>query len=120
MAAANAPPARPSAHPPAHRPPRPGRSNASLVAHLARAAVAFLRLPANADASVLDVSQNDGAQWACRDPAELAVAAAEGSPMGPLLRAVNAVADAVKAAFPGRDGRGSGGVILTRLLVASL
>eukprot|EP01049_Picozoa_sp_SAG25_P012529 SAG25_NODE_1710_length_2496_cov_1.985398_2_plen_153_part_00 len=36
----------------------------------------------------------------CQDPAELAIIAEEGSPMGPLLRAVNEIARAVAAAYP--------------------
>ena len=36
----------------------------------------------------------------CEDLAELAIIHAEGSPMGPLLRAVNAVADAIASEFP--------------------
>ena len=36
----------------------------------------------------------------CRDPAEMAIIDAERSPMGPLLRAINAVADAIVDEFP--------------------
>ena len=36
----------------------------------------------------------------CQDPGELAVIQAEGSPMGPLLRAVNEIARALAADFP--------------------
>ena len=36
----------------------------------------------------------------CQDPGELAITAEEGSPMGPLLRAVNEIARAVATAYP--------------------
>jgi len=75
-------------------------SNTSLVQYLIEKTRGFLRLPENAAATTIDVSQNDNAH-ACQDPAEKAIAEEEGSPMGPLLRAVNAIADAIKEEFPG-------------------
>eukprot|EP01052_Picozoa_sp_SAG31_P009791 SAG31_NODE_523_length_14545_cov_4.805067_8_plen_384_part_00 len=51
------------------------------------------------DATIISISQNDNSNM-CKDPAELAVIAEEGSPMGPLLRAVNEVARAVSAKYP--------------------
>ena len=43
--------------------------------------------------------QNDN-QQACQDPAELAVVKAEGSVMGPMLRAVNTIAAAISHDHP--------------------
>jgi hypothetical protein len=45
------------------------------------------------------ISQNDNLNQ-CESPEELAVAHAEGSPAGPLLRAINAIADAIVDEFP--------------------
>ena len=36
----------------------------------------------------------------CQSPEEMAITRAEGSPMGPLLRAVNAVAASIEEEFP--------------------
>ena len=51
--------------------------------------------------SVLRIwGQNDNGRY-CQDPAELAVIAEEGgTAMGPLLRAVNQIAEALAADFP--------------------
>ena len=73
--------------------------NASLVAHLIDKTRTFLRMPANANATIISISQNDNGLM-CRDPAEMAIIDAERSPMGPLLRAINAVADAIVDEFP--------------------
>lgn len=72
-------------------------SNASLVAFVTEQARKILR--ADANATILSISQNDnGVQ--CEDPAEKAVNDKEGSPIGALLNAVNAVADALADEFP--------------------
>ena len=73
--------------------------NASLVAHLIEKTRSFLRMPANENATIISISQNDNGLM-CRDPAEMAIIDAEKSPMGPLLRAINAVADAIVDEFP--------------------
>ena len=73
--------------------------NASLVAHLIEKTRSFLRMPANENATIISISQNDNGLM-CRDPAEMAIIDAERSPMGPLLRAINAVADAIVDEFP--------------------
>ena len=72
-------------------------SNASLVAFVIKQALAILA--EQPDAQILSVSQNDN-YARCESPAEEAINEAEGSPMGALLRAVNAVADAVRPAYP--------------------
>lgn len=51
------------------------------------------------DATIISVSQNDNHLY-CQQKEELAINAAEGSQIGTLLRAVNAVADAAAAPFP--------------------
>ena len=51
------------------------------------------------DANIISVSQNDNGHY-CNSSAEREVMEAEGSPMGPLLRAVNRVADAISEEFP--------------------
>eukprot|EP01051_Picozoa_sp_SAG22_P019457 SAG22_NODE_3597_length_1625_cov_1.144168_1_plen_485_part_01 len=70
-----------------------------LVAALIEAVKTDLRFGVNRNATVVSVSQNDGGT-PCNSSAELAVIDAEGSPAGPLLRAVNAVAEAIAAEFP--------------------
>jgi len=53
-------------------------------------------LNADPNATVISVTQNDGGgEGICHTPDEDAVTKEEGSPSGPLLRAVNAVADAI-------------------------
>lgn len=54
------------------------------------------------NATVISVTQNDGGgAGICHTPNEDAVTKEEGSPSGPLLRAVNAVADAIADDYPG-------------------
>jgi hypothetical protein len=72
-------------------------SNASLIAFVTTQVLGFLRTQPNA--TIISVSQNDNQNY-CRDPAELAIIAEEGSPMGPLLRAVNQIADGIREEFP--------------------
>ena len=50
-------------------------------------------------ATVISLSQNDNGNY-CKSPEELAVIQADGSPMGPLLRAVNAVAKSIAQSYP--------------------
>jgi hypothetical protein len=70
-----------------------------LIAQLIEAVRTDLHFGVNANATVVSVSQNDGGR-PCNSSAELAVIRQEGSPAGPLLRAVNAVADGIAAEFP--------------------
>ena len=72
-------------------------SNASLVSFISQNVRSFLR--AQPDASIISVSQNDNRDY-CQSSAEMAIIKAEGSPMGPLLRAVNAVAAGIADEFP--------------------
>ncbi len=75
-------------------------SNASLVEFVTRRVLAMLR--AQPDATVISVSQNDNYGF-CNSSAEQAIYADEGGArIGPLLRAVNQIADAVAKAFPAR------------------
>jgi hypothetical protein len=75
-------------------------ANSSLLKFVAAQAIKYLR--AQPQANLLSVSQNDNAHY-CNDSFEQKIIAAEGSAMGPLLRAVNFVADAVKNEFPQRS-----------------
>lgn len=72
-------------------------TNQSLVSYVIDRVRGFLK--DQPDATVLSVSQNDNYLY-CNDTNEQAVIAEEGSPMGPLLRAVNDIADAIKDDFP--------------------
>ncbi len=72
-------------------------SNASLVSFIESQVKSFLR--SQPDATIISVSQNDNGHY-CNSSAEREVMIAEGSPMGPLLRAVNQVADAISEEFP--------------------
>ena len=72
-------------------------SNASLVEYIIQQARTMLSTQPNA--RIFSISQNDNNNY-CQDERESAIIAAEGSPMGPLLRAVNAVADALCSEFP--------------------
>jgi hypothetical protein len=71
--------------------------NASLVQQIIVNVRAYLQ--AQPDITMISVSQNDNCNY-CQDPAELAVIDEEGSPIGPLLRAVNTIADAIAVDFP--------------------
>lgn len=59
--------------------------------------VAFLKAQPNA--TILSVSQNDNQNY-CKDPAELAAISKYGSPIAPLLLAVNSIARSIKDDFP--------------------
>ena len=71
--------------------------NKSLVSFLTAQVTALLR--ANPNASLVSVSQNDNNLY-CKDTAEMAIIEAEGSPMGPMLRAVNQIATVIATEFP--------------------
>ena len=72
-------------------------SNASLVAHVTERAREILR--EQPDAAILSISQNDNFLQ-CEDAHETAVNAKAGSPIGALLLAVNAIAEALEPEFP--------------------
>jgi hypothetical protein len=81
-------------------------SNRTLQEFLARRAIDFLRQ--DPLATMVAIEQNDergGGPRPCMRPADLAVFQEEKSWSGPLLRAVNFVADEVAKAFPSRDVR---------------
>jgi hypothetical protein len=78
--------------------------NASLISFLIQRVKMFLRQPtvgAKHGAKIISISNNDAFRptW-CTRTSDATIIAQEGSPMGPLLRAVNAVADAIKDDFP--------------------
>jgi hypothetical protein len=75
-------------------------SEPGLISALIQAVQADLRFSANRNATVISVSQNDGGTF-CNSTTEMAVIRAESSPAGPLLIAVNAVAEAIATEFPG-------------------
>ncbi|GMH95860.1 hypothetical protein TL16_g13243, partial [Triparma laevis f. inornata] len=56
-------------------------------------------LDANPDATIISVSQNDNGNY-CNDTVEAAIIEEEGSPVGPMLRAINAIADSIKDDYP--------------------
>ena len=79
-----------------------------LIEYLTQRVVGMLRGPSKG-AKIISISNNDAAppppgvsRW-CNRSQDAAVIAEEGSPMGPLLRAVNAVAAAIEGEFPGVD-----------------
>lgn len=72
-------------------------TNASLVEQLILATKSVLQ--EQPDARIMSISQNDNLNY-CKSPEELAVIAEEQSPAGPLLRAINAIADAIVDEFP--------------------
>lgn len=72
-------------------------TNQSLIDYLTVQARAFLSVQPTAE--IISISQNDNTRY-CMDPAELKVIQEEGSPMGPLLRAVNQIARSLKPDFP--------------------
>ena len=72
-------------------------SNQSLIEYLTEASAAFLT--AQPHATILSASQNDNTEF-CQSPAELAINEAEGSPIGAMLRGVNAIARALAPRFP--------------------
>jgi hypothetical protein len=72
-------------------------SEPSLITKLTAVVLDILRH--DPTANIVSVSQNDNGEY-CQTAAEAAIIAEEGSPMGPLLRAVNAIAAAVEVEFP--------------------
>ena len=72
-------------------------SNQSLVSFLIDRVKLYLKLQPDAD--VISITQNDNIRF-CRTPEENAIVAEEGSDVGPMLRAVNAIADAIKDEHP--------------------
>jgi hypothetical protein len=64
--------------------------NQSLIDYLIGTVGSFLRDSRNANATLIDVSQNDNGDY-CKDPEELAIIAEEKSGVGPILRAVNQI-----------------------------
>ena len=72
-------------------------SNASLIEYLTTRVKGYLR--AQPAANVISVSQNDNGEY-CQSPSELEIINEEKSPAGPLLRAINAIAAAIKDEFP--------------------
>eukprot|EP01079_Euglenida_sp_SAG-EU17-18_P004278 gene4278-778_t len=69
-------------------------ANESLVQFVITRVRGYLH--ASPQANIISVSQNDNTDY-CKRPADQAIIDEEGSPMGPLLRAVNTIADAIKA-----------------------
>lgn len=72
-------------------------SEPSLIAYLKTAVRDILALDPNAN--IVSVSQNDNHDY-CNTTAEAAIIAEEGSPMGPMLRTINAIADDIAAEYP--------------------
>jgi len=72
-------------------------SNSSLQSYLIERVRDILT--ENPDATIISVSQNDNGNY-CNDTADAAIIEGEGSPIGPLLRAVNNIADAIAEDFP--------------------
>jgi hypothetical protein len=75
-------------------------SNQSLVQYVKTRVIDYLRSQPNA--TIISISQNDNNLY-CKSTAEQAIYTADGALIGPLLRAVNAIADVVATTFPGRD-----------------
>ena len=72
-------------------------TNSSMVAQMALAVKSVLR--SQPTARIVSISQNDNLE-VCSSPEELAVAKEEHSQAGPLLRAINTIADAIADEFP--------------------
>eukprot|EP00041_Stephanoeca_diplocostata_P042274 m.10550 g.10550 ORF g.10550 m.10550 type:complete len:605 (-) comp7608_c0_seq1:319-2133(-) len=72
-------------------------SNASLVDFILGRVKTMLRQ--QPQATIISVSQNDNQNY-CKDPGDMAIIQEEGSPIGPLLRAVNTIAAGIKDEFP--------------------
>ena len=83
-------------------PPPPQRSQLCLTNEAARrelTRVALEWIRKNPDAGMISISQND-TKNRCTADADLALEAQEGSPSGPLLHFVNAVAEDIEKEFP--------------------
>jgi hypothetical protein len=72
-------------------------SNQSMVDFLIGRVKGYLALQPDFD--VISITQNDNILF-CRTPEENAIVAEDGSDVGPMLRAVNQIADAVKGTHP--------------------
>lgn len=72
-------------------------SNQSLIDYLTKACASFLT--AQPHATIISASQNDNDQF-CQSPEEIAINKAEGSPIGAMLRGVNAIAKTLAPSFP--------------------
>ena len=72
-------------------------SNTSLISYLAKSAAAMLALQPHA--KVISISQNDNSNY-CNSSEERAIVQEDGALMGPLLRAVNAIAKELAAKYP--------------------
>jgi hypothetical protein len=82
--------------------PRPGRWQLCLTNEAARRELtqnALTWIRANPQAGMISISQNDN-QERCMADADLAIEKEEGSPSGPLLRFVNAVAADIEKEYP--------------------
>ncbi len=73
-------------------------SNPEVIAELTEQTRLFLR--AHPEAEIMSLSQNDGSVNSCQCDACRAIDEEEGSPAGLMLRAVNAVAEALEEEFP--------------------
>jgi hypothetical protein len=71
--------------------------NQSLQRFLIKQVKMYLAL--NPDVEAISVTQNDNTGF-CEDPEEQAIVAKDGSRIGPMLRVVNAVADAIRVDYP--------------------
>jgi hypothetical protein len=74
-------------------------SNTSLVEYVKGRVLSYLK--AQPEATIVSVSQNDNFNY-CNSTEEREVYKKEGALIGPLLNAVNLIADAVAEEFPGR------------------
>jgi hypothetical protein len=72
-------------------------SNSSLVDFVTERVKNALR--SSPAATIVSVSQNDNSNY-CKDSGDMAIIHEDGSPIGPLLRAVNTIADRIKDEWP--------------------
>jgi len=72
-------------------------TNTSLIAELVTIVTGILHSQPNA--KIISVSQNDCTDY-CQRPEEMKVINEEGSPQGPILRAVNTIAQSIEKEFP--------------------
>ena len=73
-------------------------TNEAARLELTKNALAWIK--ENPEAGMISISQNDN-QNKCNAPADLEIEAREGSPAGPLLRFINAVAADIEKEYPG-------------------
>ncbi len=72
-------------------------SNSSLIDFVTERVKDALR--STPSATIVSVSQNDNGNY-CKDPGDMAIIQEDDSPIGPLLRAVNTIADRIKDEWP--------------------